>query len=579
MEIASYLIKKQQEATEIKNKETSKKSPVVEKEDQALEKKPSMVPILSRRSLVILAVGLVVGVLIAFAYWIISPTFIPSEDDTSGDSTGTGLLGFLGVDPGGPYMSRVSIQLVNPGTEYEPLYVMQQIAEYYAAKHNSLPFFEFLNKELDKQPIDYSYTVDELDAMVTTEYDYNSEIPAIRLSITADTEEEVANLAVLVPRVFLEYLEEEERDRLEQQYLNTSEEMEIVKDELLEAQQELEARQSEEIFNNPNYIALKARVDALQQELDNQINTLALQYLEGSELQEEYDKTLAEMEQVAAKLVIAELELQSASGQDSELSLEDNAYSIILEAKIRGLQSELDSLIAGTTETMGLTEMISSGITSGPAYQSLMLSIETTAEALAEAQMEYEDLMNQNNQQSQTTNLDYHIAQIKVDTLTTELQVLQDRLVPIYTQIINLDEENDQSDDQLAFDRISIALAEATEELEEFEKQLGYDSILAETELNLAQDRVNTLASRLWVLTDELALLTGSDVEATEYLVAGNPSVPAPVLPERSRARNTLLTGAIAGIIVAWVILNFRWLVNLVSPSGGRAKPDEDEEE
>jgi hypothetical protein len=534
-----------------------------------------MVPILSRRSIVILVLGLVVGVLLAFAYWIISPAFIITEDENGTDSVDTGILGLLGIDPGGPYYSKVSIQLVNPGTEYQPLYVLQESAEYFSVKYGSLPFFEFLSEELDKQPIEYSYTVDELDAIITTSYDYNAEIPAVRLTVTTPTEEEAAYLIRMVPQLFVKYLEEEEKDKREQLYATTLEDIENIKDAYYEAQLELDALTSEEIFNNPTYIALSARVDALQKELDVRQSEIAIQYLERPELQEEYDKTLAEMEQVNKELAEAELELQSMSGQ--ELSIEDATLSNILEAKIRGLQTELDSLISGTLETTGLTEMISTGITSGIAYENLMLKIETTAEALAEAQREYDDLTSP---QVSTTSLGYKIAQMKVDTLTTEFQALQDKLIPLYNQIINLDEGTGPSDSQLAFDRLSIALAEAKKELETFEEQVGYDSISADTNLAAAQDKVENFNYRLEALNKELADLIGIDVESidTEYLVAGNPTIPSPVLPERSRARNTLLTGAIAGIIIAWVVMNFRWLVNLVSPSGGPAKPDEDEE-
>jgi len=551
---------------------------VVEKEDQAIEKKSAMVPILSRRSIVILVLGLVVGVLIAFGFWLISPAFITSEAEAGTDETGTGILGLLGIDPGGPYYSRVSIQLVNPGSEYQPLYLMQQIAEFYAVKYNSLPFYEFLSKELDKQPIEFSYTIDELNTMITTSYDFDSEFPSIRLTITASTEAEAAYMVIMVPQLFVKYLEKEDKDRREQLYFNTLEEIETVKDAFYEAQIDVDTLTSEEIFNNPTYIALSARVAALQKEQDVRISELAIQYLEKPELQEEYDKTLAKMEQVTKELTEAELELQSISGQGADLSIEDSALSMILDAKIRGLRSQLDSLITGTGETMGLTQMISAGITSGVAYENLMFSIETTAEALAEAQMEYDDLIRP---QFSTTSLDYRIAQMKVDTLTTELQALQDKLIPLYTQIINLNEENEESDTQLAYDRISIALADAKKELETFEEQLGYDRISADTNVAAAQDKVEYFNYRLEALNDELASLIGTDVESleTENLLAGNPSIPAPVLPERSRARNTLLTGAIAGIIVAWVVMNFRWLVNLVSPSGGPVKPEEDEEE
>jgi chromosome segregation ATPase len=528
-----------------------------------------------------LGIGLVVGLLIAFGYWLISPAFITPASETGGNTEDTGLLGFLGIDTGGPYMSTVSVQLVNPGYDYQPLYIMQQIAEYYAAKNNSLPFFEYLSKELDKLPMKYSYTVDELDAMIETNYDYNSEIPAIKLTITANTEEEAANLAVLVPQIFVDYLIDEEKDRRQQSYQSTAAELETVKNNLYEAQLELDTLLSDEIFNNPSYIALSARVEALQQELNSHVSELSVQYLDGSELQEEYDNTLKRMEDVTTELSKAESELQDIVDQSSGLDIEDVAYSMILEAKIRGLQDQLDTLIIGTETTTGLTDMIAAGTTSGPAYENLMLTIETVAEALAEAQKEYDDLMAHASQQDPTISLDYQIAQIKVDSLNAELQALQETLAPLYDQIMNLDEGNGQSDSEIAFDRISIALAEAKKDLEDLENQLGYDQASANTDILAAQDRVNTLTTRLAELNDELSTLSGYNIQSleNEYLVAGNPSIPTPVLPERSRARNTLLTGAIAGIIIAWIILNFRWLVNLVSPSGEQAKPEDEEEE
>ena len=59
--------------------------------------------------------------------------------------------------------------------------------------------------------------------------------------------------------------------------------------------------------------------------------------------------------------------------------------------------------------------------------------------SLAEAQKEYEDLINRMNQQPSATNLEYQIALMEVDILTAQLQALQDKLVPLYDQIINTD--------------------------------------------------------------------------------------------------------------------------------------------
>lgn len=532
-----------------------------------------MVPLLSRRSLAILGIGLLVGILLGFGYWVISPAFSSGQDTDEQDATDAGLAGFLGLESSGPYTSSVNIQVANPGTDYTSLAVLQQIAEYYAAQYNSLPFFQFLLQELDKQPIDYTYTSEDLDDIITVAYDITTGLPAIKLTIEAETEEEVLYLIETVPQTFEKYLEEEQKANIQQTYDNTLQEIEDVKAALYDAQQELAELQSQEVYNNPSYISLSARVDALEQELNDQITSLSLEYLDDSDLQEEYEQTLADIEKVAADLAEAQAELDALTGNGTNTDSNDYAQQLILEATINALETELNNLISGTETQVGLTQMILDGIDSGIEYENLMLEIETAAAALAEAQAELDTLTNQN-EESTNTSVEVQLAQLKVDTLTAEMTSLQENLASLYTQIID-----SGNGSQLDFDRISIALAEARQELETLEEQLGFDRLAADTELAIAQEQVTNLNTRLTELTDQLTSLIGSTDTTLEtgYLVTGNPSVPAAVMPQRSRARNTLLTGAIVGIVIAWVILNFRWLVALVSPST-RPKTEEEQE-
>jgi hypothetical protein len=94
----------------------------------------AMVPIFSWRTVLVAAIGLILGVLISLGYWIISPTLGSSSVTTSStgaDSSGSGLVGLLGLEPQGPYDSKVRIQVVSPGSEYIPLKNLQQMGEYY----------------------------------------------------------------------------------------------------------------------------------------------------------------------------------------------------------------------------------------------------------------------------------------------------------------------------------------------------------------------------------------------------------------------------------------------------------------
>jgi chromosome segregation ATPase len=237
---------------------------------------------------------------------------------------------------------------------------------------------------------------------------------------------------------------------------------------------------------------------------------------------------------------------------------------LILESKIAGLQNQLNVLIAGDATTTGLSQLIASGITAGATYDNLMNKIEIVAEELAEAQLEYDQLTATQNLADMS--IEYQVTMIKIETYTAELNALQEKLAALYTQMINM--ENGQSSHS-DLDRISAALSEIKQELESLEIQLGYDRVYAEAEINNAQDRVNTLSTRLNDLNGELAVLI-SDIENAEsletgYLVAGNPSNPISVLPERAQARNTLIMGAILGVVVAWLILNFRWIIHSLS--------------
>ncbi len=540
-----------------------------------------MVPILSRRSIVILVVGLVVGLLIAFGYWLVSPAFISTDDETGvggADSTGTGtgLLGFLGIETGGPYRSTVSIQIVNPGSTYLSLSFLQQLGEYYAAKENTLPFYEFLSQELEKYPLETAYTIDELRTIIKTEYDLTSELPSIKVSATADTEEEAAFFAELAPQAFLDYLIAEEKEKRDKEYNNTLEELETVKEALYEAQQELNTLKSPDILDNPSYISLSAKVNALQQEFDSQLSLLTLEYYGDTDIKDEYENTLQEIDNIVAELIKAEQDLRAASGQDSS-NLSDNANILLLESKIRGLKSQLDLLISGDGETIGLSQYISNGISSGTAYDNLVAQIEITAESLAEAKQEYDELVNSSVQQSTVISLEQRIAQIKVDTLSAELTALQEKLATLYKYIIDLNNEDGSAESR--FNTISLALNDAKKELETLEKQLGYDRLYADMELMIAEDRVSNYNDRIADLNEQLGSLLSNNVESLEtgYLVVGNPSIPFVVLPERSTASTTLLMGAIAGVIVAWIAMNSRWFINVVFKSGS-AKPEDDED-
>jgi hypothetical protein len=578
-----------------KPKERPVKATTVAEPEKAEEpgpgaKKPksaiAMVPIFSWRTALVALIGLVLGVTIALVYWILSPSLSSSATSVS-TNQGSGLLGLLGIEPGGPYNSNIRIQVVSPGSEYIPLKNLQQMGEYYGAKASSLPFFEYLSQELVHQMPGYSYDVDELSQMITAEYDYNSEIPIIKITVNANSEAEAVGLAGLVPQDFRDFLVSEEQAQAQKSYANTVTEIESVKTALYEAQQEFDTLQMNDVLNeNPSYLSLKAKVDSLQQLLDTQATQIASQVANNIDINTQYDAKIQQISSVNDKLKKAQAELEALGQNGSDGSISDEAMIVTLNAKIRALQAELDKYMIGYTTTdgnvqtqvTGLAELIASGDTKSPAYIALQEKVNVVSLALANAQKELEAIQKQSTQTSYTTDLDYQIAQIKVDTLTAQLSALMLEAGQLYQQVLNA-EQGDTIDPQTAFERTSTALAEAKQDLQDLEQQLGYDRLAADLDYKIAEDKVTNLNLRLSTLTAQLGTLTGSE-EASEadYLVAGNPTTPTPVLPMRGRARNTLLIGAIAGIVIAWGILNFRWIAKGMPSSKPPAKNEGDSE-
>ena len=285
---------------------------------------------------------------------------------------------------------------------------------------------------------------------------------------------------------------------------------------------------------------------------------------------------LQEIELIVGELTEAEQDLISAGQQVAGIPSYD-ASTLVLEARIRGLENQLDILVTGTAQETGLTQLIIDGTTSGPIYNDLMNKIETTSQALAEAKGEYDLIISATMPQSTVISPEYQLAQMKVGILTNELADLEEELSAIYTQMITLNSEN--GDIESAYNNTLVALNQAKEERETLENQLEYDRLYSDIEYQITQDKINNLNRQVVSLNDELGSLVGDNVESidTRYLVVGNPSTPTVLLPQRDRARDIIIMGAIAGVVLAWILLNFRWLWRTLSYKSPSADVDEEE--
>jgi hypothetical protein len=540
-----------------------------------INKKPntavSIKPLFTWRAVSILGLGLIAGILIALAWWLFSPSITgASNTGSNNQSQTTGLLGLIGMVPDGPYQSTVNIQVVNPGSDYTPLSTLQQRAEYYSAKTLSLPFFEYLSQELSKQIPGFSANTDKLGQMITSSYSSRTELPIIRVTVTAPTVEQAVALAELVPQDFNSYLVSEEKDKTNKDYNATLSAIDTVKSALYQAQQDLNTLKQNNISDtNPSLIILKAKVDALQQALNTQVTQISVQNV--GDIQVEYNNTLEQINLVNGKINEAKQQIATLQNGNSANNTSDDSTRLLLDSKIRALQTQLDRYTAS---------IVSMNDTLSIAYIDTSNAVNMTAQALSDARKELTKLQTQSTQNQTTLNPDYQIAQIKLDTLNTQQTTLNKKLSQLYQQIINAESVSTQTDAQLQFNEVSLALAQAKKDLSALQTQLGYDSLSTDLNLNAAQVKVNNLNARLQTLTQQLGSLVGGNINSleTDYLVAGNPTSAFPVLPQRAKAKSTLMMGAIAGIIIAWGLWNIKWILKQLK-SLGAPKPDGNDEE
>jgi hypothetical protein len=125
------------------------------------------------------------------------------------------------------------------------------------------------------------------------------------------------------------------------------------------------------------------------------------------------------------------------------------------------------------------------------------------------------------------------------------------------------------------FDATSAALAQYRQSLTD----ISYSNNLEnDVEYQAAKSKVDSLNAQLASLNERLgsSIVTNPEKSGTVIALAvEDPSEPLPVLPERAKARNVLMMGAIAGIGIAWILLNRRWIAKGMS----QQQPIEEDED
>jgi hypothetical protein len=545
----------------------------------------SMTPIFSRRSMLVLLLGLIVGLGLGLGYWAFSPASVVIEEAPPPAPSG-GFLQSLGIGPPPPiepWRSEVSIQIVNPGSTFITIGQLANIGVYYAAKTESLPFLQFLSLDLAKSSPLYNHTVAELDSIINTTYDARAEQPTIRLQVTTPTADEASFLAGRIPEVFQAFLIAEENNQRVKTRENILVSIEDVKKAIIESEREvsiLQAQGISSIDKDPTYIALATRVTALQLELERQANIIVIMTYQGysdnsSNIKQEYEKALKDIEQVKADILIAAQEANTLAGQRSNTDIRNDPSYLILTAEVTSLQTRINTIMNGGIDTetglqkIGLAEMIAGGINSGPVYEDAQLKLEAASKALSDGLKKLAIMQRQSGDVQIKLSLDYQMAQANVDALNQKFTAL-------LLKLRNSNSEN-FTDTQASFERTSATLAKARQDLASIEGKLISNQLPRDLDYQVAQAKVNTLKSELSTLNNSLSTTfvnTGGALQAINSLAVGNPSTPLIVFPDRIQARTALAVGAILGLLIAWAVLNRKWLIKTFIPSGQQTESE-----
>ena len=323
-----------------------------------LREEIDMPPLLRRRSILILAIGLILGIAVGIGYWQASPINVklnmgwpPIVSKTVFHQTVT-TLGL--VTSTGASLSSDTLK-----TEVDQCMTIL----------NSFPFLNSLSEQLGEQAPQYAEKTKDLDKMVTATYLTQGQgIPKIQLKVTSKDAEEAVYIADFMPQAFQQYLY--------QQYNIVAQEMTTLEDKIVQDRLELgnitQQLADEDVNNNPAYVTAKAEADALEVELGNA--TLSWASLIGGssgtvtanttlQIIDNLSKALA-----AARYQVAVLQSQSDTEQlDLKQRYEVTSNEVdSLEKQLSALSSTLGTLPATSVDGQASLSLVSLGKPSTP---------------------------------------------------------------------------------------------------------------------------------------------------------------------------------------------------------------------
>jgi hypothetical protein len=350
---------------------TSKAPDTGQADRQHEEEEGNMVPLLSRRCILILSLGLILGMLLGVGYWYISPVTVEAQPSWPPVS-----VNGLTDSPPKLYRSVVMMEGATQGASYVSTKSLQHSAEYWVYRMSTAAFYDYLIRDLAEEVPGFAEsagaTHDALVArgadplsvrMISARVRYGDPITRVEVNALGRTEEAALFLAGAIPQLFEEFLIAEEKALRQAEYEEDLLRIESLKSDLVEARHELAVLtsngDSEYADLDSSRILAEAMAAALEMQMDSLSSALAALIAGGFTLEEEYANTMSQIERVSAELAKARNELVSLEFQMQGAS-SDTDYAIAY-AKVNALVRELDELsirVASPPSTYDVEEVV-----------------------------------------------------------------------------------------------------------------------------------------------------------------------------------------------------------------------------
>ncbi len=220
---------------------------------------------------------------------------------------------------------------------------------------------------------------------------------------------------------------------VQREYNNTLAEIELVKKAILEAEQEVntlsQQKAATDIINLPGYLTLTAEITALEARINTIMNggvdtTTGLPVMGLAEMIANGVSTGSAYEDAKKKLATTSEALSSDKKQLAILESQVSEEQLTLGLEIKLAQATLDNLNVEFTTLLQRLNELASQDTSG----NTQADFERTSAALAQARQEMATLQATLVGTQLPQDLDYQVAQARIDTLNNELTVLNNSL-------------------------------------------------------------------------------------------------------------------------------------------------------